>query len=185
MVRMTAVRRRRRVIALGCGAGVAPWLTVSTMRRSVRAAAYIAAGLALASAATTAYWLFGGTALLDTLGGSVERLARDRSGEALALAAAVVVIKSGAGLLALLLLAPAWRGWRMIVALDILAAAVLCLWGGANVLVGAAVLSGAIQRADVNRHALRWHVFLWDAWFLVWGVVLAVAVLGAIHDRHR
>jgi hypothetical protein len=155
------------------------------MSRPVRAAAYIAAGLAFASAATTAYWLFGGTALLDTLGGSVERLARDRSGAALALAAAVVMIKSGAGLLALLVLSPAWRGWRMIVALDILAAAVLCLWGGANVLVGAVVLSGAIERADVNRHALRWHVFLWDAWFLVWGVVLAVAVLGAIHDRHR
>lgn len=84
------------------------------MSRSARAAAYIAAGLAFASAATTAYWLFGGTALLDTLGGCVGRLARDRSGAALALAAAVVVIKSGAGLLALLLLSPAWSGWRMV-----------------------------------------------------------------------
>ena len=150
----------------------------------MRAAAYIAAGLAFASAATTAYWLFGGTALLDTLGGSVERFARDRSSAAVALAAAVVVIKSGAGLLALLLLRPAGRGSRMIVALDILAATVLCVWGGVNVLVGAVVLSGAIERADVNRHALRWHVFVWDAWFLVWGVILAVAVVGAIHDRH-
>jgi hypothetical protein len=103
------------------------------MSRSVRAAAYIAAGLAFVSAATTGYWLLGGTALLDTLGGSVERLARDRSSAAFALAAVVVVIKSGAGILALLLLRPAWRGWRMIVALDIFAAAVLCLWGGANV----------------------------------------------------
>ena len=115
----------------------------------------------------------------------MQRLARDRSSAAFALAAVVVVIKSGAGILALLLLGPAWRGWRMIVALDILAAAVLCLWGGANVLVGALVLSGAIKRVDVNRHALRWHVFVWDAWFLVWGVALAVAVVGAIHDRHR
>jgi hypothetical protein len=155
------------------------------MSRSVRAAAFIAAGLAFVSAATTGYWLLGGTALLDTVGGSVERLARDRGSAAFALAAVVVVIKSGAGILALLLLRPAWRGWRMIVALDIFAAAVLCLWGGANVLVGALVLSGAIERVDVNRHALRWHVFVWDAWFLVWGVALAVAVVGAIHDRHR
>jgi hypothetical protein len=155
------------------------------MSRSVRAAAYVAAGLAFASAATTAYWLFGGTALLDTLGGSVERLARDRGSAAFALAAAVVVIKSVAGVLALLLLSPAPRGWRVIVAWDILAAAVLCLWGGANVLAGAAVLSGAIEPADVNRHALRWHVFLWDAWFLVWGIGLALATIGAIHDRRR
>jgi hypothetical protein len=136
-----------------------------------RAAAYIAAGLDFASAATTAYWLFGGTALLDTLGGSVEHLARDRSTAAFALAATVVVIKSGAGVLALLLLSPAQRGCRMILALDILAAAALCLWGGANVLVGALVLRGAIERADIDRHALRWHVFRWDAWFLVWGMV--------------
>jgi hypothetical protein len=155
------------------------------MSRSVAAVAYIAAGLALASAATTAYWLVGGTALLDTLGGSVERLARDRSSAAMALAAAVVMIKTAAGVLALLLLSPAPRGWRMIVGLDVFAAAVLCLWGAANVLVGALVLSGAIERADVDRHALRWHVFLWDAWFLVWGIALALAVVGAIHDRHR
>jgi len=162
-----------------------PWPTVSTMSRSVRVAAYVAAGLAFASAATTGYWLFGGTALLDALGGSVERLARDRSAAALALAAAALVVKSVAGVLALLLLSPALRGWRMIVALDVLAAAVLCLWGGANVLAGAAVLSGAIERADINRHALRWHVFLWDAWFLVWGIALTLAAIGAIHDRHR
>jgi hypothetical protein len=95
-----------------------------------RAAAYIAAGLAFASAATTAYWLFGGTALLDTLGGSVEHLARDRSTAAVALAATVVVIKSGAGVLALLLLSPAQRGWRMILALDILAAAACACGAG-------------------------------------------------------
>jgi Protein of unknown function (DUF3995) len=149
-----------------------------------RAAAYIAAGLAFASAATTAYWLFGGAALLDTLGGSVEHLARDRSTAAVALAATVVVIKSGAGVLALLLLSPAQRGWRMILALDILAAAALCLWGGANVLLGALVLRCAIERADIDRHALRWHVFLWDGWFLVWGIALALAAIGAIPDRH-
>ncbi len=73
----------------------------------------------------------------------------------------------------------------MIVGLDILAAAALCLWGAANVLIGAAVLSGAIERAGIDRHALRWHVFLWDAWFLVWGIALALASVDAIHDRHR
>ncbi len=154
------------------------------MSRSARAAAYIAAGLAFASAATTAYWLFGGTALLDTLGGSAERLARDRSSAALAVAVAVVVVKTVAGLLALLLRSPARPRWRIIVGQDIVAAVVLCLWGAANVLVGAVVLSGAVERSDLDRHALRWHVFLWDAWFLVWGLALALAVAGAIRASH-
>ena len=87
-------------------------------------------------------------------------------------------------LLALLLLSPARRRWRIIVGLDILAAAVLCLWGVANVLVGAVVLSGAVERSDIDRHALRWHVFLWDAWFLVWGLAIALAVAGAIRASH-
>jgi len=52
--------------------------------------------------------------------------------------------------------------------------------GGANVVVGALVLGGAItSSADVDRHALRWHVFVWDMWFLVWGLALAVAVAAA------
>lgn len=155
------------------------------MRWSWRASAYIAAGLAFLSAATTGYWLLGGTALLDTLGGSLERLARERSSGALALGATVVLIKSVAGVLALLLLSPPQRGWRIIAGLDILTAAALCVWGTANVLVGALVLSGGIERADVNRHALRWHVFLWDAWFLAWGVALVFALVGAIRDRRR
>jgi hypothetical protein len=49
------------------------------MSRSVRAAAYIAAALAFASAATTTYWLFGGTALLDTLGSYCGARGVDRS----------------------------------------------------------------------------------------------------------
>ena len=47
-------------------------------------------------------------------------------------------------------------------------------------MVGALVLSGAISSsAEVDRHALRWHVFVWDMWFLVWGLALAVAVAAA------
>jgi hypothetical protein len=29
--------------------------------------------------------------------------------------------------------------------------------------------------AETDLHALRWHVFVWDLWFLVWGVALALA----------
>jgi hypothetical protein len=41
--------------------------------------AYLAAGLALASAAVSLFWMLGGTALLDTVGGEIEELARERS----------------------------------------------------------------------------------------------------------
>jgi hypothetical protein len=27
----------------------------------------------------------------------------------------------------------------------------------------------------VDRTALRWHVLVWDLWFLVWGLLLGVA----------
>jgi len=44
------------------------------------------------------------------------------------------------------------------------------------VLVGALVLAGAIDPADpVDEHAMRWHVYVWDMWFLLWGLALAFA----------
>jgi hypothetical protein len=52
----------------------------------------------------------------------------------------------------------------------------LTLYGGLLVAVGALVLAGVIRPAGpVDRTALRWHVLLWDLWFLVWGLLLGVA----------
>src|SRR5262245_44723825 len=68
--------------------------------------AYAAAMLAFTSAAVSLYWTFGGTALLDTLGGTFERLARDRSTATLALGIGVVLVKIAGGLLALALVRP-------------------------------------------------------------------------------
>jgi hypothetical protein len=42
-------------------------------------AAALAASLGTASAAVSAYWALGGTALLDTIGGDIERWGRERS----------------------------------------------------------------------------------------------------------
>jgi hypothetical protein len=120
--------------------------------------------------------------LLDTVGGAIEDLARERSAGALALGATVVALKVLAGVLAIRLAeAPAaGRRRRLVPALNGLASAVLCVWGGANVVVGALVLGGAITPSgDVDRRALRWHVLVWDVWFLVWGLVLALALLAA------
>lgn len=48
------------------------------------------------------------------------------------------------------------------------ASALLVVYGGLNVILGALVLSGVIHPAgSVDRTALRWHVGVWDLWFLV------------------
>jgi hypothetical protein len=121
----------------------------------------------------SAWWLAGGTALLDTVGGGMERLARDRSATALLLGGAVVAAKLVAAVLALALLRGAARPVRL---LALVGGGLLVLWGGANVVVGGAVLTGAVDVGPVaDPRALRWHVLFWDAWFLVWGLALVVA----------
>lgn len=143
-------------------------------------AAVAAAGLAAASAAVSLYWTLGGTALLDTVGGAVEELARSRSPAALVLGWLAVVCKVVAALLALgLTRSPSRAAWRRMIMLpNALASGLLVVWGGANVVVGSLVLSGAVHPATVpDRRALWWHVVVWDLWFLVWGLLLAVAVV--------
>jgi len=118
--------------------------------------------------------------LLDTLGGAFEELARERSLGALALGTAVVLLKTTAGLLALALvqLWGARLGRRLLLIANGGASAVLVVWGGANVLVGALVLADVVTpSAPVHERELRWHVLFWDMWFLVWGLTLAVAVV--------
>lgn len=140
--------------------------------------AYAAAVLAFASAAVSAYWTLGGTALLDALGGSFERLARDRSPAALVLGVMVILVKVAGGLLALALVRP-WgarirRGVLLVPC--VVGSLILVLYGGAQVLVGGLVLAKVITPSGpVDEHALRWHVFVWDLWFLVWGVALGIA----------
>jgi hypothetical protein len=53
----------------------------------------IAAGLGTASAAVSAYWALGGEALLDTVGGYVERWGRERSAGVVVALWLIVVVK--------------------------------------------------------------------------------------------
>jgi hypothetical protein len=143
--------------------------------------AYAAAIVAFAYAAMSLYWAAGGHALVSTIGGYVEQFAH-RGGALPVLAAlAVTVAKVAGGLLALALVRP-WgravpRGWLQLGAAAV--SVLLVLYGSLNVLLGALVLSGLIHPAgSVDRTALRWHVGLWDLWFLVWGILLALAAIG-------
>ena len=59
------------------------------------------------------------------------------------------------------------------------ASMLLAAYGGLNVLLGALVLAGVTHPAGgVDRTALRWHVGVWDLWFLVWGILLTLAAVG-------
>jgi hypothetical protein len=53
---------------------------------------------------------------------------------------------------------------------------ILVLYGEVYVFVGGLVLGDVITPSGpVDEHTLRWHVFIWDLWFLVWGVALGLA----------
>ena len=146
-------------------------------------AASIAAGLGAASAAVSAYWALGGTALLDTIGGEIERWGRQRSaGVAVALwtivvckliAAGLPLVAAGVGGSRL----PAWTRARWIRQLGWAAAVGLTVYGGVLTVAGLLVESGVLDRAaDADEHALAWHANFWDPWFAVWGAAFAVAM---------
>lgn len=153
----------------------AGWLAVGTVT------AYAAAIVAFAYALMSLYWALGGHALISTIGGYVEQFARGGGALPVMVALAVTLAKVAGGLLALALVRP-WgrvvpRGWLLTGSAGV--SVLLVLYGGLNVLLGALVLSGVIHPAgSVDRMALRWHVGVWDLWFLVWGILLALATVG-------
>jgi hypothetical protein len=143
--------------------------------------AYAAAIAAFAYALMSLYWAVGGHGLVSTVGGYVEQFARRGGAVPVVVALAATAAKAAGGLLALALVRPWGRvvPRRWLLAGAAAASALLVLYGAVNVAAGALVLLGVIHPAGgVDRTALRWHVGVWDLWFLVWGVLLALAAAG-------
>jgi hypothetical protein len=151
------------------------WSVVGTVT------AYAAGFVAFAYALVSLYWAVGGHGLISTVGGYVEHFAH-RGGALPVLAALALAGAKLAGCLLALALVRPWgrvvpRGWLLLGSAA--ASVLLAVYGGLNVLLGALVLSGVIHPAgNVDRTALRWHVGVWDLWFLVWGILLALAAIG-------
>lgn len=151
-------------------------------RRGIVAAS-IAASLGTAHAAVSAYWAIGGTALLDTIGGDIERWGRERS-PAVVVSLWIVVLMKLVGAAAPLVFAgvgaqrlPAWTTGRRARVLGWIAAVGLTLYGGLLSTVGLLVQAGVIDAADdADERALAWHAYLWDPWFTLWGAAFAVAM---------
>jgi uncharacterized protein YjeT (DUF2065 family) len=145
--------------------------------------AQAACGAGLAYAAVSVYWALGGTWLLDTVGGTLEQQGRaGNAGIILAVCAAAVLKVIGAIVpLAAIGVTPgqattAWR--RQVRALAWLEAAILTIYGLVLTVAGLLVQSGAIApAASADRRALAWHAYLWDPWFLLWGALVAAALV--------
>jgi hypothetical protein len=143
-----------------------------------RAAAYCSVVLAWLYALVSAYWTAGGTWLLSTVGGSVEAVARRGNAAAVGLGIVTVLLKLAGGVLALALVRPWGRRLpcRLVRWSAIAAGGLLLLYGGANVVLGALALAGVFGD-PTDPVALRWHVAVWDLWFLLWGAALLVAAV--------
>lgn len=141
-------------------------------------AGYAACALAFGHAAVSFYWASGGTVGLSTVGGELEAMGRAASPLLSAVVWGVGIAKVLAGLLALALVMPWGRvfpRWAMLAA-GWGGATILTLYGGVLVAVEALVVGGIIVLSGaVDWTALQWHLFLWDPWFLLWGVLLGVA----------
>ncbi len=140
--------------------------------------AHAAAAVAVFSAVVSLYWSFGGTIGIRSVGGQIADLARSATAPATVLALAAALLKLLGVAFALVLAGRLGRRLRprWVVTAGRIAAAVLTIYGAANMVGAALVLTGVVRAPGADRYALAWHLGLWDLLFLLWGVCLAVAV---------
>ena len=148
------------------------------MRRGIPAAVG-ALVIGLAYALISAYWALGGTWLLDTVGIALSKPGQAGRTAALLTVWAAAVVKAIAAVLPLAA-AGGWR-WVAVRPVRVLAwaeAVILTAYGLVLTATGLLVQAGVIAAApDADRRALRWHAYLWDPWFLVWGILVVIALL--------
>lgn len=141
-------------------------------------AAMVACGTGLIHAASSLYWAVGGTWLLDTVGQWAVDLVERSPLEAGFLLGIIAIVKAVASIVPVLVdrgRMPRPRFWR---ALCWVGGPVLVVYGGVNVVVSVAVLTGFLTPdGGYETAATVGHAFLWDPLFFVWGCALvAVAV---------
>jgi len=150
---------------------------VRVEERTGRAGAWGALLLGTLYAAVSVYWALGGTRLLETVGGTLE--AQGRAGNPLLLAVVwlAVGLKLCAATIGLVARRSPWRhGWGLVRVVGWSAGGILALYGFVFTAVELVVLRGVSATAAADRQALRWHAYLWDPWYLVWGVCVLLAL---------
>jgi hypothetical protein len=142
-------------------------------------AASAACACGLVYVAISLYWALGGSWLLATVGTS---LAGTSSAAVKFAVWAAVALKAIAAFLPLAAIgAPrspprGWEQWlRRVTWIEAL---ILTAYGLVLTATGLLVQSGVIAPpANADHRALRWHAYLWDPWFLVWGFLVTTALV--------
>lgn len=157
--------------------------------RSGRWAGYAAAACAFLFALTSFYWGFGGTFALDTVGReAVELIEAGDPGIYLAVWFAGFVKVAG-GVLALALVQPwgrkRFRHWMLMLG-GWGGAAALILYGAAQLGIQLLVRAGIlVPPGDMDWRGFYGHLYLWDPWFIVWGVLMAITAFYYTRDARR
>jgi hypothetical protein len=150
--------------------------------------AWAACAVGVLYAAVSVYWGLGGAWLVDTVGGSLAKAGRAHSAGVIVAVWAAAVLKLIAAALPIVALstvvAEARRRQARILAW--IAAAVLTLYGLVLTVLGLLVQTGVIHASrNADHKALAWHAYLWDPWFLVWGLLITAALVRGGAGRSR
>lgn len=140
-----------------------------------RAAVLVACGAGVLHALASLYWAVGGSWLLDTVGQWAVDLAKESPLGAGVLLGGIAVVKALAAVVPVLVdrgRMPRPRLWRV---LCWVGGPLLVVYGGLNVVVSIAVLTGLVEPdGGYDMAAMVGHAFLWDPLFLIWGAALVI-----------
>ncbi|MFG3689809.1 DUF3995 domain-containing protein [Micromonospora sp. NPDC047740] len=143
-------------------------------------AAYGACVWSVLFAALSFYWAAGGRVGTGTIGPAVEGPALAREPGFVALLWATAVLKLVAAALALALVdgRPRWLPRWMLLLAGWGAAALLSLYGVANLAQHLLIVAGLVEvPAGLGRAALPWHLLLWDPVWLSGGLLFTLAAI--------
>jgi hypothetical protein len=135
------------------------------------------------------YWASGGTVGVSTIGPAITKPVLAHDPAWIALLWVTVVLKVLVGLLALALVQP-WgqrvpRRPLLVVAWG--ACLVMALYEGAASWIQHGLMAAGVigVPSGLGMTALRWHLLLWDPWWLVGGLLLGVAAWGYARSTAR
>ncbi|MFJ6194957.1 DUF3995 domain-containing protein [Micromonospora sp. NPDC092111] len=143
-------------------------------------AGYGACLWALLFAALSVYWAAGGRVGAGTIGAAVEgpALAREPAFVALLWATAVLKLIAAALALALVRERPRWMPRWMLLLAGWGTAALLSLYGAANLAQHLLIVTGVVEvPAGLGAAALPWHLLLWDPVWLTGGALFSLAAI--------